>query len=151
MVVQHGDVGGIDIVGPAHRRRAGDGGRESGEDPPARLDLPGDLRRPHDTGAVSDSRAIEPERLHHSVPVEPVVVAEAEPLVHRRPVAVERAPKPLRQTPFDPGIAGKSIRGGASPAEQHGVGREPRGKGGGPVAAAGLARDRTNETAPSRV
>ena len=79
--------------------------------------------------------AVEAERLHHAVAVEPVAVAKPEPLVNGRPVAVERPPERGRQPPLDPGRTVEPIRGSALPAEQHGVGGEPRGELRGPVVA----------------
>ena len=146
VMVEDRDVGGVEVVGAAHRGRAGDRGPEPGIEPAARRQLPGELRRVHHAPAVGECRPVEAERLHHAVPVEPVAVAQTEPLVYGRAVAVQGAAELRGQAPLDPGRASEAIGTGALPAEQHRMGCETRGEVGGPVAAARRSpRERPHE------
>ena len=128
MVVEHGDVGGVDVVGPPRRRAAGYFGPEAREEPAPRLGLAHELRSGRHPGTVVHSAAVEAVRLDHAVAVEQVPVPEAEAFVHGRSVSVERAPELLRQASLDVRGALEAVGTGAAPPEQRRVGLECAGE-----------------------
>ena len=151
VMVEHGDVGGVDVVGAAHRGTVVDGRRKAREEPAPRLGLAHELRGCEHAGAVRDPAALEAKRLHHAVAVEQVPVPKSEALVHRRSVAVERPLQPGRQMPLDARFAPELVGLDAVPAQERRVRLERTGEIVRPVAGTGgdtrdSERDEARET-----
>ena len=88
---EHGSVGGVHVVGTPGLHRVGRHGAEGRQQAAPGLRFAAALGRVQDARPVGDAAAVETERLHHAVAVEPVAVAMAEAVMLGRAIAPERA------------------------------------------------------------